>query len=120
MKPNTTNALKLIGVGLTAGLGLSAIDNFAFQGEVSPIMIVVLLLIVTVLSGANYAWRGWFIALSAWFCLPLAHIVKHVLGLPDTLQPNTYASILMLALFTLAVAAIGITSGIFLRRLKSE
>ncbi|MCK7498355.1 MAG: hypothetical protein MZW92_52780 [Comamonadaceae bacterium] len=35
----------------------------------------------------------------------LAHVAKQVLGLPDTLHPATYLSILYLALFTLVVAA---------------
>jgi hypothetical protein len=49
----------------------------------------------------------------------LAHLIKHVLGLPDTMQPNTYTSILMLAAFTLAVATIGTGCGILLRRLTA-
>jgi len=37
----------------------------------------------------------------------IAHLVKHILGLPDTLHPNTYTSIMMLATFTLVILAIG-------------
>jgi len=49
----------------------------------------------------------------------LAHLVKHVLGLPDTLHPNTYTSILYLAAFTLVVATVGTGSGVLLRRLAT-
>ena len=33
-----------LGLGLAAGAALVCVDNFAFEGEVSPIVIVVLLL----------------------------------------------------------------------------
>jgi hypothetical protein len=51
-----------------------------------------------------------------WACVPLAHVVKHALDLPDTLLPNTYTSILYLAGFTLMVALIGAGCGTFVRR----
>jgi hypothetical protein len=57
--------------------------------------------------------------ITAWACVPLAHVVKHVLGLPDTLQPNTYKSILMLAAFTFVVAALGTGGGLLIRRLTT-
>jgi hypothetical protein len=53
----------------------------------------------------------------AWAWLTLVHLVKHVFGLPDTLHPNTYTSILMLAVFSLVVATIGTGCGILIRRL---
>jgi hypothetical protein len=49
----------------------------------------------------------------------LAHVIKHVLGLPDTLHPNTYASILYLAAFTLVVATAGGGCGVFMRSLAT-
>lgn len=49
--------------------------------------------------------------------MPLAHVVKHLLGLPDTLHPNTYASITMLGAFSLIVALIGMACGGLVRRL---
>jgi hypothetical protein len=54
-----------------------------------------------------------------WACVPLAHVVKHALDLPDTLHPNTYTSILHLAGFTLMVALIGAGCGAFVRRLAT-
>jgi hypothetical protein len=33
-----------LGIGLAAGIAIAAVDNFAFEGEVSPIIIVALLL----------------------------------------------------------------------------
>ena len=108
-----------LGLGLTAGAAIVYVDNFAFEGEVSPIIIVAMLLAATATAGAIWGRRGWVTAAAAWACVPLAHLVKHVLGLPDTLQPNTYASILVLAAFSLAVAIAGTGFGVLLHRLTS-
>ena len=43
-------------------------------------------------------------------------MTKHALGLPDTLHPNTYLSILYLAAFTLVVAIIGTGCGLLVHR----
>jgi hypothetical protein len=108
-----------LGAGLAAGAAITYVDNFAFAGEVSPIIIVAMLLVATATAGAIWGQRGWVAVAAAWACVPLAHLVKHVLGLPDTLQPNTYKSILMLAAFTLVVAALGTGCGLLLRRLTT-
>ena len=107
----------LIMIGLVAGLIIAAVDNFAFGGEVSPIVIVLLLIIVTVTSGIKLGWRAWILAFPLWICIPLAHLIKHILGLPDTLHPNTYASILMLAAFTFVVSTVGLLGGVLMRKL---
>jgi hypothetical protein len=106
-----------LGFGIVAGAVLAAVDNILFEGEVSPILIVGLLLVTTVTAGALWGWRGWVAAVAAWVWVPTAHVVKRVLNLPDTLHPNTYASILMLTVFTFGVATIGTVSGLIIRRL---
>ena len=103
-------------VGLAAGIAVAWVDNFAFEGEVSPIVIVVMLLAATATIAAVWGRRGWATAAAAWLCVPLAHLIKHVLGLPDTLHPNTYTSILMLAAFTFVVAAFGTGAGMLIHR----
>jgi hypothetical protein len=107
----------LLGTGFVVGATASAVDNFAFHGEVSPIIIVAMLLVMTAIVGWIWGWRGWTGSIVAWACVPLAHLVKHALGLPDTLHPNTYTSILMLAVFTFIIATIGTGCGILLNRL---
>jgi hypothetical protein len=87
--------LPRLSVGLLVGAAIVYVDNWAFDGEVSPIVIVVLLLVATALAGASWGQRGWVTAAVIWACVPLAHVIKHLLGLPDTLHPNTYASILL-------------------------
>lgn len=108
-----------LGIGLVAGAAIVYVDNRAFEGEVSPIVIVAMLLAATATAGAVWGPRGWVSAAVAWACVPGAHLLKHALGLPDTLHPNTYRSILYLAVFTLIVAAIGTVVGIVLRRLTT-
>ena len=107
----------LIGLGVASGMAIAAVDNLTFEGEVSPIIIVGMLFAVTATSGVTWDWRGWFVTAAAWVCVPLTHLVKHVLGLKDTLHPNTYPSILKLAAFTFVVSAVGIGCGVLLRRL---
>jgi hypothetical protein len=104
------------GAGLAAGLAIMLVDNLAFGGEVSPIVVVVLLLLATGTAAALWGRRGWIAGIAAWICVPLAHFVKHLLGLPDTLHPDTYGSIAMLTAFTLGVAALGTAAGMLVRR----
>jgi len=106
--------------GLAAGAAITWVDNFAFEGEVSPIIIVVMLLAATITAGAVWGRRGWSAAAAAWVCVPLAHVAKQVLGLPDTLHPATYLSILYLALFTLVVAAFGTACGVLVHTLATR
>ena len=113
----THRSLLLLGIGFVAGVAIVAVDSFAFGGEVSPIVIVAMLIAVTASAGWIWGWRGWRASVVVWLCVPLAHLVKHMLSLPDTLQPNTYISILMLAAFTFAVSTIGTGCGVLLRRL---
>jgi hypothetical protein len=107
----------LVGIGFVAGVAIVAVDNFASGGEVSPIVIVAMLFAVTTTAGWIWGWGGWRASVVVWLCVPLAHLVKHLLSLPDTLQPNTYTSILMLAAFTFAVSTIGTGCGVLLRKL---
>jgi hypothetical protein len=104
-----------LGAGLVAGAVIVYVDNFAFEGEVSPIIIVAMLLAATATAAAIWGGGGWVPAGVAWAGVPLAHLVKHALGLPDTLHPNTYTSILYLAAFTLFVATVGAGFGLLAR-----
>jgi hypothetical protein len=97
--------------GLLAGAAIVFVDNWAWEGEASPILIVALLLAATATVGAIWGRSAWIPAAVIWVCVPLAHVVKHAVGLPDTLHPNTYLSILYLAAFTLVVATVGTVCG---------
>ena len=109
----------LLTVGFIAGMIISSIDNLAFAGEVSPFAIVALMFAATFAPGAIWGWRGALTAATAWMCIPFAHLVKRLFGLPDTLHPNTYASILMLACFLFVIATFGLGLGVLSRRLMA-
>ncbi len=107
----------VIGLAIAFGVAIAAVDNLALAGEVSPVVVVGMLLVATAIVGILSPRRAWLPALAVWVWVPLAHLVKHVLGLPDTLHPNTYASITMLGAFSLIVALIGMACGGLVRRL---
>ena len=104
-----------LGFGFAAGALIAFLDNVAFAGEVSPIVVVAALLAATLTVGAVWGRHGWPAAAAVWVCVPSVHFVKHLLGLPDTIQPNTWASIAMLAAFSLVVAAVGTVLGVVVR-----
>jgi hypothetical protein len=106
-----------LAAGLAAGLALACVDNLAFDGEVSPIVVVALLLAATASFAILWGPRAWPATLCAWAWVPLPHLGKRVLGLPDTLHPASYASILGLAAFSLVIASIGTACGLVTRRL---
>lgn len=105
-----------LGLGLAAGAAIACID----EGASEVTTIIVLLLATTAAAGAMWGPRAWITVVAVWACLPLAHLIKHLLGLPDMLQPNTYASILLLAAFTLVVAAIGAGGGLLIHALRNK
>jgi hypothetical protein len=105
---------------MAAGATLAAVDNLAFGGEVSPILIVAMLLVCTAAIGVLWGRRGLVAGTVAWAWLPAAHLVKKVFQLPDTLHPKTYGSILKLAAFSLVITAIGFGLGLLLRQLAPQ
>jgi hypothetical protein len=102
-------------IALVAGILIAAVDNFAFGGEVSPIVIVLLLAMAAATLAFFFA-KCLLTTLAVWMWVPAAHVFKHAAGLPDTIHPNTYTSIAMLGAFTLVVTLIGTAIGIALRR----
>jgi hypothetical protein len=48
-----------IGIALALGIAIAAVDNLAFGGETSPIVIFGLLLVATGLIGLIWRSRGW-------------------------------------------------------------
>ncbi len=106
--------------GLIIGAIIAYVDNFSFQGEVSPIVIVVMLLVATITIGVSWERRGLLTSALLWLWLPMTHIVKKVLGLPDTLHPNTYASILMFTVFTFTISGIGFITGIAINKIVKK
>ena len=107
-----------IAVGFIAGVILVIVDNIIFEGEVSPIVIVVILIGITSVFGTAWGWRGLQASSVTWICIPLMHLIKHLSGLPDTLHPNTYTSIAMLAAVTCVIAVMGTLFGVLANRIR--
>lgn len=105
------------GIGVVVGAGIVAVDNFAFGGEVSPIVIVGMLLVFAAAVGMIWGGRAAVAAAMAWVWVPMAHVLKHLMRLPDTIHPNNYASLLKLGAFTFVVTAIGLGFGLGFRGL---
>ncbi|MEO8467938.1 MAG: phosphotransferase [Gammaproteobacteria bacterium] len=105
-----------IGTGLVVvvGAAIADLDNDALA-EIGPIVGPLSLLLATMTVVAISGLRGSAVAAVVWAFLPLTHMVKHVVGLPDTLQPDTYASISHLAAVSLGIAITGGALGMFLR-----
>ena len=112
LRGNQASQLLPLSVGMLAGAAIAAVDNFAFGGEISPIAIVGMVLVVTGALGIIWGARAAIAVMIVWAWLPMIHVVKHLFSLPDTLHPNTYASILKLAIFSLVVSAIGLGFGL--------
>ena len=103
-------------IAAVIGLVIAGVDNLAFAGEVSPIVIAGILLVASAVMTTWWRVQGALLTGMVWLWLPLAHVVKKMLGLHDTLHPNTYASIAKLAIFSLVVVAVGDAIGLALRR----
>ncbi|MGC1459457.1 MAG: hypothetical protein WA825_14370 [Steroidobacteraceae bacterium] len=98
-------------MGTVVGVIIASIDNFAFGGEVSPILILGMLLVATAVAGYFWGIRCAPAVMLIWIFVPALHLVNLGLGLPDTLHPRTYGSALKLAAFTAVVAVIGAAGG---------
>jgi hypothetical protein len=109
-------SLAPVAFAVLGSVAIVYVDNVAFGGEASPIVVVLLLLASAATGAAVWGPRGWTVATITWLSVPGAHLIKHLLGLPDTLHPNTYLSILYLALFTLAVSSAGVAIGAAIAR----
>lgn len=106
-----------IGFGLLAGAAIAVVDNLLFEGEVSPIVIVGLLLSTGATVGAIWGGPGRKAAVAAWIWIPGVHVFKRAFGFADTLHPNSWSSVLMLAVFALAVTGAGFGLGLLVRRI---
>lgn len=98
-------------IAAVAGVIIASVDNFAFGGEVSPVLIVGMLLAATGVAGYLWGASGAAAVAIIWVFVPAAHLVNLALGLPDSLHPHTYGSAMKLAAFTAIVAVFGAACG---------
>lgn len=107
-----------LGLGVVIGTGISTVENAAFEGDLSSNVIGVLLLAASAVIGFVWGLQGWGAAIASWGVMPLVHAIKNAFGLPDTLNPNTVASIVRLAGSTSLWSAIGFGCGALAYRIR--
>lgn len=118
MAIDTRNILT-IATGFLAGIIIVLVDNFAVDGEISPVVIVILLLVVSASAGIIWDTAGWITAAITWVFLPSAHLIRLFFSLPDILHPAANGSILKLAIFSMIITAAGTVTGILIRRMTT-
>jgi hypothetical protein len=101
---------------IVIGLFISALDNCAFGGEISPVIVIMLLFLFCAGMAFIVNTYAYLISIIIWIFLPLVHFINHLLGFTDSIQPNTYQSIFLLALVTFAVSQIGFVVGRIIRK----
>lgn len=110
-----------VAAGAVAGAAVAGVDHVVLGGgQVSSVVVVGLLLSLTAGMGSAWTWRGWVAAATTWACLQLVHVTKHLLGLPGTLQPDTWTSIGTMAAFTGAVCLAGFLGGAVIRAAAAD
>jgi hypothetical protein len=99
-----------------SGLFIAAIDRAALFGDDSAQFTVFLWLVFSGLLGFARPHRPWLWAVLIGPGLPLTSLVLHVLGLPGSVHPDTYTTILLLLPISLAVCSFGAYGGALVRR----
>lgn len=94
------------------GLVIAYVDLFADRGEISPAVVLFLLLI----AGAIHRKFSLLLAVLTAVSLPAVHLALHVAGRKTTLQPDTVTSILMIGAVSACAATIGVLIGAAARR----
>ena len=110
------HSIRAYGIATILGIGITCMDLFADNGELSPAVILLLFLIAGGFTTALYP-RLFFTPLlltAVW--LPATHLVLHALGSKTTLQPDTVESILMVGVVGLCATLIGGLVGVAVGR----
>lgn len=104
--------------GLAIGLGLltAAHDVTAPWGDDTAKVSLLLWLGSAATLGVcrpGHAWR-WALLIGPW--LPLVHLVRHWMGLPAVMKPDTTLATALLLLVSIVAGLIGAYVGVFIRR----
>jgi hypothetical protein len=102
------------GLAIALGSVIAYCDVRAPWGDDSEKLTLLLLVSFSAFLGSlqpHWPWR-WAIFVGAVF--PLVHLARHALGWPDSVNPPTYTTILILFPLAIGVALIGAYTGAFL------
>ncbi len=103
-------------IAVVLGVVITCVDLFADKGEISPVVVLLLLLIAGGIVGAIHSHFSLALAVLTAICLPATHLTLHFMGHKTTLQPDTVPSILMVGVVSLCAAALGVRLGAGVRR----
>jgi len=98
------------------GFGIVFVDLFADGGEISPAVVLSLLLVAGAIIGVIHSRFSFWLALLISISLPAVHLILHLRGYKTKLQPDTVASILLVGMVALCTACIGVLIGASARR----
>jgi hypothetical protein len=118
MNPLPTWAVLLFATVL--GLSIAATDVAGPFGDDSAQFTVLLWLVASGVLGYARPGRPWSWALAVGPWLPLTQLVRDLLRWPDSLQPATARTILILVPFSIAVCLVGAYGGALARRLGGQ
>lgn len=104
-------------LAIVFGLLVAAFDVAVPFGDDTEKGTVFLWVICCGLLGFLRPTRPWRWACLVGLWVPAAHLVLHALDLPDSINPNDYATILVLVPVSLAICALAAWSGAFVRHL---
>jgi hypothetical protein len=112
----TKHASPAYPAAILLGLAIVGVDLFADGGEISPAVVLALLLTAGAIVGAIHKRFSLLLAVLTAVSLPVVHLALHISGRKTTLQPDTVASILMVGLVAGCAATIGVLIGAAARR----
>lgn len=112
----TKHASLICLTAIILGLVVVCVDLFADRGEISPAVVLVLILIAGAIVGAIHGRFSLVLAVLTAVSLPAIHLALHLAGRKTTLQPDTVTSILMVGLVAVCAATIGVLIGAAARR----
>jgi hypothetical protein len=111
----TSQAIAMVFASIS-GLVIAALDRASFFGDDSAQFTVFLWLLASGLLGFTRPRRPWLWAVLIGPWLSLTNLVRHVLGLPGSVHPDTYTTILLLLPLSLAICSLGAYGGALARR----
>ena len=89
------------------GIAVTCADLFADHGELSPVVILLMLAIAGGLTVAVHTRFSFALLLLTAIWLPGVHLALHAAGRKTTLQPDTAGSILLVGLVGLVAVLVG-------------
>jgi hypothetical protein len=110
-----SQALAIV-IASISGLVIAALDRAAPFGDDSAKLTLLLWLLASGLLGFARPRRPWLWAVLIGPWLSLTNLVRHVLGLPGSVHPDSYRTILLLLPLSLAVCSLGAYGGALARR----